>query len=98
MMNHQNHFYLCKAEVEQRHRDIKRAIDEARKLTDSPKVWDLLSSIFHHSDMAVDCFKRAEREMDREMEALGESMDGVSILDGMENLKKSCEKLLKEAI
>ena len=88
-MDYEKAFYLCKAEVEQRNRDIIRCVEEARKLTDSPKVFDLLSSIFHHSHMAVFAFTKCEKEMEQE--------ERPSILTSIAKLKEDTEKLVKEA-
>ena len=75
--------------MEQRNRDIIRCVEEARKLTDSPKVFDLLSSIFHHSDMAVFAFTKCEKEMEQE--------ERPSILTSIAKLKEDTEKLVREA-
>ena len=48
-MDYMREFHYCKAEVEQRHRDIARAVEKAQKITREPLVWDLLGDIFHHS-------------------------------------------------
>ena len=107
-MDYEKAFYLCKAEIEQRNRDIKRCVDEARMLTDNPKVWDLLSSIFHHSDMTIFSFTKCEKEMERENDELSvlDSLkerelkkireDRLPILDSLKKLKEDCEKLVKE--
>lgn len=97
-MDFQKAFYLCKAEVEQRHRDIHRAIEEARKTTDSPKVWDNLASIFHHSDMAVDSFKKIEKEIERENDAMSESMGDLTIFEQIDRIKREAEKIVKGVI
>jgi len=92
-MDYQKAFYLCKAEVEQRDRDIKRAINEARMKVETPEVWDLLSNIWHHSEMAVWEFDRREKELEIE-----EPEDTMSIMGRMDKIKNLADKLKQEVV
>lgn len=95
-MNYEQAFYYCKAEVEQRNRDIKRCVDDARIRITSPTTLDLLASILHHSEMSVFCFDKCEKEIERELDDRVEKASDFSIMEGMDRLKKMTEELVKE--
>ena len=95
-MDYQQAFYLCKAEAEQRNRDINMAIERVKKGLDFNssnydlgEIIDGLASISHHSEMTIFSFTKCEKEMEQKD-------DGLSILDSMAKLKSDCEKLVKE--
>ena len=93
-MDYQKAFYLCKAEAEQRQRDIHRIIDMARNDMDLAnyhnKLLDGLASIAHHSEMTVFAFTQCEKAKEENDYSEG------SVMDGMAKLRRMTERLLEE--